>query len=53
MFIIKLANNILDKIDERKKVKAMKTVGLYIDRHGNKWFDTSKYCAFGKHRKWC
>ena len=43
----------LDKKDEEKKKEAMKTVGLYTDRHGRKYFDTTKYCGYGRYRKFC
>ena len=52
--MIKCIDNMLDKIDERKKQKALKSFPWrYIDRHGNRWFNTCYRCSFTSFRKWC
>ena len=51
---MKFLERVLDKIDEKKREKALKTAPfLYIDRHGKRWFNTNYYCAYGVLRKIC
>lgn len=47
-------NKILDARDMKKKDKALQVFPwCYVDRHGNRWFNTDYCCGYGRLRKWC